>query len=83
MHIGFQRQARHVNDRTGHILGIAEATRTNQWTVLLLPQDFADLIGWPERVALVALVYDSLPPEKRDPKLMAKLDAVAGRILRK
>ena len=42
-----------------------EATRTNRGTTLRLPQDYADMIGWPERVALVAHVFDSLPPEKR------------------
>jgi len=46
-------------------LGISAATRTNRGTMLRLPQDFADMIGWPERVALVAHVFDSLPPEKR------------------
>ncbi len=46
-------------------IGIAEATRTNNGSSLRLPQDYADMIGWPERVALVAHVYDSLPPEKR------------------
>jgi hypothetical protein len=46
-------------------LGISAATRTNRGTMLRLPQDYADMIGWPERVALVAHVFDSLPPEKR------------------
>jgi hypothetical protein len=46
-------------------IGVGEATRTNRGTKLRLPQDFADMIGWPERVALVAHVYDSLPPAKR------------------
>ncbi len=46
-------------------VGIAEATRTNRGTMLRLPQDYADMLGWEERVALVARVYDSLPPEKR------------------
>jgi hypothetical protein len=45
--------------------GISEAVRTNRGTVLRLPQDFADMLGWPERVALVAHVFDSLPPAKR------------------
>jgi len=46
-------------------VGIAEATRTNQGRQLRLPQDYADMLGWPERAAMVAHVYDSLPPEKR------------------
>jgi hypothetical protein len=51
--------------RYGAALGISAVTRTNRGTMLRLPQDFADMIGWPERVALVAHVFDSLPPEKR------------------
>jgi hypothetical protein len=41
------------------------ATRTNQGVALKLPQDYADMLGWPELAAAVARVYDSLPPEKR------------------
>lgn len=45
--------------------GLASAARTNQGFQLKLPQDYADMLGWPEKVAAVAHVYDSLPPEKR------------------
>lgn len=45
--------------------GMTAATRTNQGHPLKLPQDYADMLGWPELVAAVAHVYDSLPPEKR------------------
>lgn len=31
----------------------------------LLPPDYADMQGWPEMVATVARVYDSLPPAQR------------------
>jgi hypothetical protein len=41
------------------------ATKTNQGHVLKLPQDYADMLGWPELAAAVAHAYDSLPPEKR------------------
>jgi len=41
------------------------ATRTNQGVALKLPQDYADMLGWPELAAAVAHAYDSLPPEKR------------------
>lgn len=51
--------------RYASAIGIAEAVRTNRGTMLRLPQDYADMLGWPERAALVAHVYDSLPPEKR------------------
>jgi hypothetical protein len=41
------------------------ATRTNMGVALKLPQDYADMLGWPELAAAVAHAYDSLPPEKR------------------
>ncbi len=41
------------------------ATKTNQGVTLKLPQDYADMLGWPELVSAVAHAYDSLPPEKR------------------
>ncbi|HMI57772.1 MAG TPA: glycosyltransferase family 39 protein, partial [Gemmatimonadaceae bacterium] len=46
-------------------MGLTAATKTNQGTPLRLPQDYADMLGWPELVNAVAKVYDSLPPEKR------------------
>jgi len=46
-------------------MGLTAATKTNQGTALKLPQDYADMVGWPELVNAVARVYDSLPPEKR------------------
>jgi 4-amino-4-deoxy-L-arabinose transferase-like glycosyltransferase len=46
-------------------MGLTAATKTNQGTPLKLPQDYADMLGWPELVNAVAKVYDSLPPEKR------------------
>ena len=46
-------------------MGLTAATKTNQGTPLKLPQDYADMLGWPELVHAVARVYDSLPPEKR------------------
>jgi 4-amino-4-deoxy-L-arabinose transferase-like glycosyltransferase len=45
--------------------GVTSTARTNQGTQLRLPQDYADMLGWPELVNAVAHVYDSLPPEKR------------------
>jgi len=32
----------------------------------VLPQTYADMFGWPELVAAVARVYQSLPPEERE-----------------
>ena len=51
--------------------GMTAATRTNQGHPLKLPQDYADMLGWPELVAAVAHVYDSLPPEKRAQVVLA------------
>jgi hypothetical protein len=44
---------------------VSGATKTNQGVALKLPQDYADMLGWPELAAAVAHAYDSLPPEKR------------------
>jgi Dolichyl-phosphate-mannose-protein mannosyltransferase len=48
-------------------------TRTENGMVSVLPQNFADEFGWPEMVAKVAQVYNSLPPEQR-----AKTAILAG-----
>jgi 4-amino-4-deoxy-L-arabinose transferase-like glycosyltransferase len=45
--------------------GPGGAVTTNTGQTLQLPQDYADMLGWPERVRAVAQVYDSLPPEQR------------------
>jgi 4-amino-4-deoxy-L-arabinose transferase-like glycosyltransferase len=44
---------------------VSGATRTNMGVALKLPQDYADMLGWPELAAAVAHAYDSLPAEKR------------------
>ncbi len=46
-------------------VGLSSTTSTNMGVPLKLPQDYADMLGWPELVNAVARVYDSLPPEKR------------------
>jgi hypothetical protein len=46
-------------------VGITAAVTTNQGRRLPLPQDYADMLGWPQQVAALARVYGSLPPEKR------------------
>ena len=48
-------------------------TRTENGMVSPLPQHFADEFGWPEMVAKVAEVYDSLPSDQR-----AKTAILAG-----
>jgi hypothetical protein len=44
---------------------LGRSTRTNMGHPLRIPQDYADMLGWPALVNAVAHVYDSLPPEKR------------------
>jgi 4-amino-4-deoxy-L-arabinose transferase-like glycosyltransferase len=46
-------------------LGI-KMSRTETTMTGLLPQHFADEFGWPEMVASVAGVYNTLPPEQRE-----------------
>ena len=46
-------------------LGVTEATRTNYGGTLSLPQDFADMTGWPEQVETVASVFHSLPADEQ------------------
>jgi hypothetical protein len=60
-------------------LGITAAVRTNRGTVLPLPQDYADMMGWEAKVRAVARVYDSLPPEeRRDAVILANNYGRAG-----
>jgi 4-amino-4-deoxy-L-arabinose transferase-like glycosyltransferase len=47
-------------------LGISAATQTNWGTQLQLPQDYADMLGWREKVDAVAMVVASLTPEERE-----------------
>jgi 4-amino-4-deoxy-L-arabinose transferase-like glycosyltransferase len=42
-------------------LGATRAVTTNRGTVLPLPQDFADMIGWEELATATARVYHELP----------------------
>jgi hypothetical protein len=46
-------------------LGITRAATTNRGTILPLPQDYADMLGWREQVAEVARVYRALPDSDR------------------
>lgn len=47
-------------------LGMTRAVTTNMGTVLPLPQDFADMLGWREQVAEVARIYHGLPESERE-----------------
>ena len=53
--------------RYSEALGMTRAVTTNRGTVLPLPQDYADMLGWREQAAEVARVYHALPePERAD-----------------
>jgi len=42
-------------------LGVTSAVKTNTGDVLRLPQDYADMLGWEERVAAMAKAYHEIP----------------------
>jgi 4-amino-4-deoxy-L-arabinose transferase-like glycosyltransferase len=46
-------------------IGAVQALRDNQGMTLRLPQDYADMLGWRERVAAVAQAYRALSPLER------------------
>jgi hypothetical protein len=51
--------------RYAEAIGQTRAVTTNRGTVLPLPQDYADMLGWREQVAEVARVYHMLPEAER------------------
>jgi hypothetical protein len=51
--------------RYAEAIGETRAVTTNRGTVLPLPQDYADMLGWREQVAEVSRVYQSLPEAER------------------
>ena len=48
----------------GRLLGIAPGTEERK-EMGRLPQQYADMMGWPEMASAVAAVHGSLPPEER------------------
>lgn len=48
-----------------HAVGGAAALRDVQGYMLRLPLDYADMLGWPDRVAALGAAYQSLPPAER------------------
>ena len=49
-----------------HVLHVQRsALKTERMRTSVLPEDFADMHGWPQLVATVARVYDALPPTQR------------------
>jgi hypothetical protein len=60
-------------------LGETGSTRTNYGTTLPLPQDFADMLGWPEQVAAVGEEWNAMPqPEQQETVLAATNYGRAG-----
>jgi len=49
----------------GRLPGLEAARTSNRGRVLVLPQDYADMLGWKVQAETVAGVYRSLPPEER------------------
>ena len=39
--------------------------RTDKGELVLLPADFADMLGWPRQVAAIAAVYKQIPPDEQ------------------
>lgn len=48
-----------------YMLRIGVQEHTNTGAPIRIPQDYADMIGWPQEAAAVANVYRSLPPDKK------------------
>lgn len=46
-------------------IGATEALRTNTGELERLPQDYADMLGWPQQAAAVARVWQALPASER------------------
>jgi hypothetical protein len=46
-------------------IGASGALRTNRGVMDRLPQDFADMLGWPEQAGMLARVLATLTPEER------------------
>ena len=52
--------------RYAHAMGMTEAVRTNTGDVLSLPQDYADMLGWPAQTEAVVRAYAALPAADRE-----------------
>ena len=65
--------------RWASALRINAATRTNTGESLALPQDFADMLGWPELARAVGEAYAKLPPvQQNDVTIVAANYGQAG-----
>jgi len=54
-----------ATERYIRAIGATEAMKDNQGHPLHLPQDYADMLGWPERVQALASAYHALPPAEQ------------------
>ncbi|MDF1503648.1 glycosyltransferase family 39 protein [Roseisolibacter sp. H3M3-2] len=54
-----------VTARWAAALGVDAATRTNTGEALALPQDFADMLGWPQMTRAVGDAFAALPDSAR------------------
>jgi len=52
--------------RYARAMGVTSAVTTNRGEVAELPQDYADMLGWEERVDAVARVWNGLPRGDRE-----------------
>ena len=50
---------------TGAGVAMGGGTETNTGEQLALPQDYADMLGWPEQAAAVAAAFRALPPAEQ------------------
>jgi hypothetical protein len=67
--------------RWASALDVGAATRTNTGGSLALPQDFADMLGWPELARAVGEAYAKLPPvQQNDVTIVAGNYGQAGAI---
>ncbi len=55
-------------------LGIAPAVQTNQGVTLRIPQDWADMLGWPQEANAVARVFRALAPAERAQAIVSGLN---------
>jgi hypothetical protein len=61
--------------------GITVALKTNRNTTLRLPQDYADMLGWEDRVIELSKIFNTLTPAQRtDAVILARNYGEAGAI---
>ncbi len=56
------------------LLGVTLTLHTDKGEPVALPSDYADMLGWPQQVAAVARVYDTLSPAERQQTVILALN---------